>query len=64
MPVIAVGKTVKPRLREDAAEHAAGAALKAVGLSGVGIEARTEKARGLVVSVVARTLPRRRAGGA
>ena len=61
MPVTAVGKIFKPRLREDAAEHAARAALKAVGLSSVGIQARTENARGLVVRVAGLREPSRAA---
>lgn len=51
MPVTAVGKIFKPALREDAAIHAARDVLEAAGLTGLEISARTEKQRGLVVSV-------------
>lgn len=51
MPVTAVGKIFKPALREDAAIHAARAALEAVGLAGLEFAAMTDKQRGLVVSV-------------
>ncbi len=51
MPVTAVGKIFKPKLREDAAVHAAHAALSTAGLSGLAVTARTDKQRGLIVSV-------------
>jgi fatty-acyl-CoA synthase len=51
MPVTAVGKIFKPALREDAAVHAARAALAAAGLAGLELTAMTDKQRGLVVSV-------------
>ncbi len=51
MPVTAVGKIFKPRLREHAAECAARAALEAVGVCDVGVTGRTDKQVGLIVSV-------------
>jgi len=51
MPVTAVGKIFKPALREDAAVHAARAALEAAGVEGAGVSAGTDKARGLVVTI-------------
>ncbi|MCP2679708.1 acyl-CoA synthetase [Maricaulaceae bacterium NA33B04] len=51
MPVTAVGKIFKPRLREHAAECAARAALNAIGHIGVQVIARTDKQIGLVVEV-------------
>lgn len=55
MPVTAVGKIFKPALREDAAIHAANAALLAAGVSGASVTARTDKQRGLIVMVAGLT---------
>lgn len=51
MPVTAVGKIFKPSLREDAAVHAARAALDDAGVVGVSVTARTDKQRGLIINV-------------
>ena len=51
MPVTAVGKIFKPALREDAALHAARAALDRAGVAGVQMTAATDKQRGLVIHV-------------
>jgi len=51
MPVTAVGKIFKPALREDAAVHAARAALQGAGLPRAEIGAVTDKQRGLIVQV-------------
>lgn len=51
MPVTAVGKIFKPALREDAAVHAARGALDTAGITGLTVTARTEKQRGLIVTV-------------
>lgn len=55
MPVTAVGKIFKPALREDAATHAANAALRTAGVSGAKVTARTDKQRGLIVMVAGLT---------
>jgi fatty-acyl-CoA synthase len=55
MPMTAVGKIFKPALREDAAIHAANAALLAAGVSGAKVTARTDKQRGLIVTVAGLT---------
>jgi fatty-acyl-CoA synthase len=51
MPVTAVGKIFKPKLREHAAECATHAALKAAGIAGVTASAMTDKQKGLVVQL-------------
>lgn len=51
MPVTAVGKIFKPKLREDAAVRAAAAALAAAGLPTLKVSARTDTQRGLIVKV-------------
>lgn len=55
MPVTAVGKIFKPALRENAAIHAANAALLAAGVSGARVTAHTDKQRGLIVTVAGLT---------
>ncbi len=51
MPVTAVGKIFKPRLREHATECAVRAALEEAGLAGVTARATTDKQRGLIVTL-------------
>ena len=51
MPVTAVGKIFKPKLREHASIEAAIAALEAAGVPALEVSARTDKQRGLIISV-------------